>query len=499
MSLSFPGDSPSVWPQNFADPSNPTYEECRALGFHYLKPGKQCPHPANVWFRDPRASPPPLRPRKAILRDIFRDHSTSSASPRTRAILAHYVEPDEPSSQTTVSTPSTFPQFPLLPAELREQIWQLALPRRTIDLREIRHARNYIGIRNVALPVPQLAHVCREARAVVQRLGVRLSLAWIPAPATKALLVRPVGFFVRGSDVALHMPGPELGDDDAALARVNKAPAAAAAVDAVWKAQILTASSITRTLRCDAAAVHWAGRARRPLATTRDPVTQFMPLSAAQSAGGSLRPWLALKDAGPALRTVYVFYRSRFVEVSLLVDREFPAGDGEEDDIYAVARMSVEVQLLVDLYDDHRLAELSTLETLNADGDNDKPRFASPGARNPGLCLNCERVHWEQNQRKNVLCQWLQLFEDELDAGMVDEVFVADETATGLPYNPDHPWVQEKLRSAPEFRPAVLVHLQVAEQARLQAHDQSLQEQVHHIWADSHGPGHGCGDPRCGS
>jgi hypothetical protein len=36
-----------------------------------------------------------------------------------------------------------------------------------------------------------------------------------------------------------------------------------------------------------------------------------------------------------------------------------------------------------------------------------------------------------------------------------------------LPYNADYPWVKEKLRAAPEFRPAVLVHLQVVEQARM--------------------------------
>ncbi|KAK3332573.1 hypothetical protein B0T19DRAFT_416046 [Cercophora scortea] len=465
MSLSFPGDSPSVWPtHSFADPSNPTYEECRALGFHYLKPGKQCPHPANVWFRDPRASPsPPLRSRKVILSDILRDHTTGFSSPRARAILAHYIEPDVPSSPSpTTSTPS-FPQFTLLPAELREQIWHLALPRRTADLREIRHGRSYIGIRNVKLPVPQLAHVCREARAVVLRLGVRLSLAW-PGPGRSNTLVERVGFFLRGIDVALHMPDPDLGADD------DPAPAPGDRIGTTSQ-MILTASDITRVLQCEAAAVHWAGRAKRRLAT-RDPVTQFMPLSAAQSAGGSLRPWLALKEAGPALRTVYVFYRSRFVEVSLLVDREFPTSED-------AAQLSVEVQLLVDLYDDHRLAELSTLETLHADGDNEKPRFASPGARNPGLCLNCERVQWEQNQKKHVECQWLQLFEDELDAEMMDQVFIADETAGGLPYNPEHPWVKEKLRSAPEFRPAVLVHLQVVEQARLQVHDQGVQEHVH--------------------
>jgi len=53
-------------------------------------------------------------------------------------------------------------------------------------------------------------------------------------------------------------------------------------------------------------------------------------------------------------------------------------------------------------------------------------------------------------------CQWLQLFEDELD----DDTYRAVPTHDSLlGYNPDHPWVREKLATAPEFRPAILVHL----------------------------------------
>ena len=470
---------PSSWQHTFADPENPTYEECRSLGFQFLRPGKQCIHPASTWFKDPRPSPPPLRSRRAILAQIFREHTTATAS-RIDTILAHYTPPDNPSllarEQALADTPPAFPLFPLLPAEIRQQIWELAIPRRALDLREVRHLRIYTGIRNVALPIPHIAHVCREARDVVFRLGARLFIASsvLKAPDLRTCKYRkrPAGFFIKGRDIVLHLPDPRKGDEPL-LEKKDPVQATGTCNEVPVEVWTVASSNVTQAMRCDAALVNWTGSTRH-LNARRDPVSEYLPVSTAQSAGGWLQTWTRLKNAGGTLRTVYVYFKSRYVEVSLLVDRDFPSlgADGSEED----ASRSVEVQLMADLYDDQQLAELASLETLNSDAGNTRPRYAAPGARNPGLCLNCERVQWEQHVKPLVECQWLQMHEDELEEGMVDDVFPS---GTSLPYNVEHPWVKEKLRDAPEFRPAVLIHLQVAEEALLRGEE-------HEQWADLH-------------
>lgn len=63
----------------------------------------------------------------------------------------------------------------------------------------------------------------------------------------------------------------------------------------------------------------------------------------------------------------------------------------------------VEVQLLVDLYDDQRLAELSSLETVLEDRARSGPRSDNNAARNPGDCLDtCERANWAFNVKPDI-------------------------------------------------------------------------------------------------
>ncbi|KAK4462334.1 hypothetical protein QBC42DRAFT_296972 [Cladorrhinum samala] len=452
---------------SFADPNDPTYNECRALGYTWLKPGKQCPHPSNTWFRDPRPSPPPLRPRSVILEDVFRNHAVFSR--RHSAVLAHYKEPAPAAataSAAAAETPASFHLFPLLPAELREQIWTLAIPRRVLDVREVNHQGAYMRIGNAVLPVPRIASVCREARELVMRLGCRLSLS-------NGKRNIPAGFFVRGSDVAMYLPGWH-------------APRGAGRGKRAEGVVVVEPDKVAKVMRCEAAAVNWSGeRSLMALAGEhRDPVTQYLPGSAAQGAQGAgswLKGWIDLKAAESRdLETVFVFYRGRYTEISLLVRKEFTEEQAAAAAANGVAdgEDGVEVQLLVDLYDDSRLAELSSLETLFVDGrkESEKPRYAAPEARNPGLCLNCERVQWERYVKPLAVRQWLQLYEDELNEG---ELAAAFAVGSQLPYDPEHVWVKEKLRVMPELRPAILVHLQVAEEARLQDHSNSE-------WADYH-------------
>lgn len=426
--------TPEDW-HGFADPENPTYEECLRRHFTYVKPGKQCPHPASSLFRDPRPSPPPLRSRAAILTEVLREHTTLDA--RCRVLLAKYSPPDDGPGTGYFETEPSFPQFMLLPAEIREQIWQHALPRRVLDLREIRHNRKYLGVRSAVLPVPYIAHVCRDARSAVMRLGTALEIAWhrsgrVSGPHSTSR----AGFFIPSSDIALFMPDLECGaEPELAEGLVRGADTPAGPVRTV------TGSALVRAMQCREAVVNWAGSAHQT--NNRSMFGNPSPQLAAH-----LKPWSHLKDAGDALRTVYVFYRSTYLEFSLLMQ---PGFYESVDDV----QQRVEVQLLVDLYDDQRLAELVGLDVLAK--PDVRPRFAARDAQNPGLCLNCERVQWEQHVKPHVECQWLQLYEDELDPDTRKVVF------TGLdspyPYNARHPWAQEKLRKAPEFRPAVLVQM----------------------------------------
>lgn len=461
----------------FADPENPTYEECVQQGFQHLRPGKQCPHPANAWFRDPRPSPPPLRSRHAILTDIFRDNTTFNA--RCRDILSHYIPADDPDvlarDALIAQNAPCFPNFSLLPTEIREQIWQLAIPSRILDVREVLHGGFYIGIRNVALPVPIIAFVCREARDVVLRLGVRLKISsqdpWPPGGG----LVR-AGFFVRGSDVPLYLADPRSGDGPVLQKREIVPLSGVDEDDVTVEEWTVTTLNIPSALQCETAAVSWFGPATMPLVARRN---DRAPLSSEMIRDTphilSFWPWSSLKKVNASLSKIYIAYRSRYIDVSLRVARDFSSlrSGTEGDDL--LPRRDVELQLLVDIYDDQRLAELSSLETLFADGKNNKPRYASPGARNPGRCLGCERVHWEQNVRPIVVSQWLQLFEEELDDDMVSAVFPGKpvrspafpDAAACYQYDPEHPWVKEKLRTGPELRPTVLVTLQVAEEGLL--------------------------------
>ncbi|KAK0639710.1 hypothetical protein B0T16DRAFT_423598 [Cercophora newfieldiana] len=436
---------PDDWKDRVADPSNPTYLECGALGFHHLKPGKQCAHPSNSWFRDPRPNPPPLRSRTSILTSIFREHTTFDHT--CQDILASYLPREDPErlarEHDEDATARTFPQFMLLPLEIREHIWELALPRRTFDLREARHVGTYTEFRNFLPPVPYIGQVCREARAVVMRLGTRLSYAWTdqfahdwPGGHTSSVKVSAMGFFVMGRDMVLHMPDPSSGPE-LMLSEAEKVKPSGM-VDGV-SATTLTAGTMQSVLRCPEMGVNWSPSAR--------------PANARSYPGSILpKPWRTLRTTSPDLETVYVYYRSRFIEVSMWMDDGFFKR-------WAHIGWITEVQLLVDLYDDQRIAELQSLETVGTDDDKTGPRFANFGLRNPGLCLNCERVHWEEHIKPAAVCQWLQLFEEELDELMYQSVF---RPGSALGYDPEHPWAKEKLKEAPKFRPAILVLLQVA-------------------------------------
>ena len=404
-----------------------------------------CSHPAHSWFRDPRPNPPPLRARKTILAEIFRENTTFSDYMRT--ILDDYYHVNDPEllnrelAAENENPPPTFPHFPLLPLEIREIIWEHAIPSRTLDVREIRNGLNYTSISSAVLPIPAIAFACREAYVVVMRLGTHLQLA-TPTGRHKRIRKFPIGFFVRGKDIPLFLPDP-MGTLDSGKAKEKWPLIIKRPLDDMPVTEV-TISTLVPAMESGVAAVNWSPPMRRP--NMREYPGCILP-----------RHWEVIKRAYQALgsnkklRVLYIYYRPRYIEVSLAVPRESKIRERRP------IGYDVEVQLLVDLYDDQRLAELSSLETVLEDQDLTGPRCESLAARNPGLCLDtCERANWEKNIEPAVRCQWLQLFEDELDDDTYRAVFPWMAT---LGYDPDHPWVREKLASAPEFRPAVLVHL----------------------------------------
>jgi len=303
-------------------------------------------------------------------------------------------------------------------------------------------------------PVPYIAHVCREAREVVMRLGVRLNLAWTEElrgqrsePLNPAAVeISPAGFLLRNHDIVLHMPDPTCGSEPELDPDVQiRNPAAPGEPTTAT----LTHSTITPVLQCNRMAVNWAPPARQ---------------AGARAFPGSVapKPWFSIKSAGPTLRTVDVFYRSRFLDVILPVDYAF----FDDDDVGEGAVWETEMQLMVDLYDDARLAELHMIDMIGAAHlqklsaeEYERPRFAVRNLLNPGLCLNCERANWERHVKPAAIVQWLQLFEDELDEETYRSVFTMDD---GVGYVEYHPWVKEKLQSLPEFRPVILMHLRAS-------------------------------------
>ncbi|PQE03576.1 hypothetical protein CJF31_00010147 [Rutstroemia sp. NJR-2017a BVV2] len=73
-------------------------------------------------------------------------------------------------------TPTTFPLFPLLPAELRLQIWSHALPSpRTLKVKIDAYSSAHAELLGPFAPIPSIMHVCAESRSVglsIYRLGL---------------------------------------------------------------------------------------------------------------------------------------------------------------------------------------------------------------------------------------------------------------------------------------------------------------------------------------
>ncbi|UNI24966.1 hypothetical protein JDV02_010679 [Purpureocillium takamizusanense] len=184
---------------DFRDPESPTLNEVLRKYKRAACSGKQCPHPANVWFRDARREPERGGQRQGQGQQQHHPHQRRKSNNNTivlRELITELApdvptawsvvercdeegckddgdspkEENEPSSSSS-SSPSTFPQFHRLPAELQELIWRAAVPRRWVHY-ALPSSGGFApdggaGMRYPPLPVPQVASVCRAARHVV--------------------------------------------------------------------------------------------------------------------------------------------------------------------------------------------------------------------------------------------------------------------------------------------------------------------------------------------
>lgn len=76
-------------------------------------------------------------------------------------------------------SPTIFPLFPLLPAELRVRIWSLAAPnKRVIEIRSWGSTRRYTPIKYSVHPhcLPAIFHVCRESRIEALRIYKKVAI-----------------------------------------------------------------------------------------------------------------------------------------------------------------------------------------------------------------------------------------------------------------------------------------------------------------------------------
>lgn len=96
---------------------------------------------------------------------------------------AHLEKSEAQSLLSTITASTTFPQFGLLPPELRQQIWADALPRSRVLMLQLpkqptlletlttphSHLRRSSNVWTCAAPLPSILHVNSESRAVAQR------------------------------------------------------------------------------------------------------------------------------------------------------------------------------------------------------------------------------------------------------------------------------------------------------------------------------------------
>ncbi|KAJ6437450.1 hypothetical protein O9K51_10007 [Purpureocillium lavendulum] len=454
----------------FKDPASPTLDEVLRRYKRAPCSGKQCPHPANVWFISVPRRPSAQSQRGGgqlissnnksntrVLAELLTGLTPDTAE--GRRILREYMyrSNDDAELLRLESEASLFPQFRRLPAELQERVWKAAaVPRRrwaawTCTYPNVRSARN------IPPPVPQVASACCAARHVVLRQGRRVALRrgadeteWSHREEPGPLSTRherepqdfPVGFLMKG-DVLFFDRDPTLGFSMGS----DRQPMQMKGDDA---AEIWTATKALDIIRDSRAlGVRW-----------QDPCSHLRGPNHPDDRYGQqqIASWSFLK-ACAALETLFVDFRSLPVTLQLPVRRADITTPAQDRRPWCVVEFA-------QLYDDERLAQLTRLETNPQ--RSAVPRYRCDAGRvrrdgglharhaHPGRCLNCERVQWECYHKHVVERFWLQLWADELCEADRAAVFPSPTT-----YDVGHPWVKEKMRLAPDFTPVVMFRFEL--------------------------------------
>ncbi|KAL5339374.1 hypothetical protein BJX70DRAFT_397824 [Aspergillus crustosus] len=394
-----------------------------------IKLNKPCPHPVNVLFKDSRPSPPPLPLRKRILRNLLQNLTPMDTTIRT-FIDAYIPKEDDIASVVKEDSDSQhkqedciIPQFMRLPRELRDIIWEMAVPRRPVDVMAI-SVSGYFGRCSPPLPVPGVGRVCREAREAVMRRSHKFAIGEYFKKVPEKGNSYPVGSLMP-SDLPMFCAGKLPG-----RLKVPKYHYDPKGVT------ITAASSLPKDIEASEIGVYWSsGRLDLKLPKSARHVYQHR------------KEWLFLREMDN-LQRIVVVSRSSYIKLRLEVDPE----KGQDLRRHYPESTNGPAEFVVDLFDDQGLAEVCSLGT--APSIDATPRHYLEKFNQPFVtvqCLNCERIVWQRYTKALVERFWLCLYADELDDKERQAVFPDD-----IPYMIDHPWVVDKLSQAPEFRPAVV-------------------------------------------
>ncbi|KAI9367828.1 hypothetical protein BJX61DRAFT_547114 [Aspergillus egyptiacus] len=399
---------------------------------------EQCPHPFRDLFRDPRISPPPLPSQESILRKLLLEDAPDTGCFRglidAFADTYGHVKIEE----------STFPSFLRLPREIRDMIWEMAIPQRTLNVSTVFHPGFPHGsLKDARLPIPHIGRVCREALETVLRKGRKLSL-WpysYPGPLREIDLseykkYQPTGFLMP-TDRLLYMDGVSE-EENCALKGAALPP------DGV---ETTTARELPRVLGVSEVAVYWHEvlglRSQMPHDDESDEEYDH----------DEKKYWDFLRGMDNTM-TLWVVHCPPYSVIRYGGDREQVAArlkdhspGGSCNEGTRKPSQCGMFDVLVDLYDDQKMAEIVSLHDPSED---QAPRNRLDSAFH---CFNCKRLVWEKHLLPVAERFWLLLHAGELKGSEVDEVFPTDE-GNPLPHRRNHPWVQEKLSQGPQIRPA---------------------------------------------
>lgn len=359
---------------------------------------------------------------------------------RDLRLLAHDLIKQETAA---VDSKKTFPLFSRLPHELQDRIWSEALP----TCRYINYSSPLSSDhKNWPMPVPQLARVCRTARDAVMRRGQHVVFHketrydWLEGyndPFSLRLGRDEKAGFLMKSDSLYLSRYPHLVTRNVAQV-VGEWPIIGKIK--TWRWTVETAQDAIRN--ASSLYVHWENM-NLGFAEPVEPESEHRMSRAMQ--------WELLKEC-TNLQTLYVDFRESVeVKAALRMPRE-----GQDEELHsrdgggAVAR----IEQLVDLFDDERLSELRSLQTVptrNSERDN---FLLARGSFRPTRCVKCEREQWHLYDKTLAERIWLSLHSEELSPEEMPLVFPEDRT-----YNKTHPWVIEKMEKMPKIVPVLRVKI----------------------------------------